>query len=44
MKESFENKKVNPGVGEQTNLLREQVAHVARRRTTFPLEKLCAGY
>src|ERR1700730_3923316 len=40
MKEGFQNQKVHSGVCQQTNLLGDQVAHVARRRRTFPLEEL----
>src|SRR5882762_1715516 len=41
MKEGFQNEKVHFGVRQQTNLLRDQVAHVTRCGRTFPFKKLC---
>src|SRR5882762_291425 len=41
MKEGFQNEKVHFGVRQQTNLLRDQVAHVTRCGRTFSFKKLC---
>src|SRR6185503_4180784 len=41
MKEGFKNQEINSSVGEQTNLLGNQIANVVCCQSAFTLEKLC---